>query len=84
MKLSWHMEGLYKKSVIASNVQNVHLTASLLTLVVFFYFKSMLRKSVKLFMLGGWDETTIKISLMVSKEQRVAVKIWSKTWPPTS
>lgn len=69
------MEGLYKKSVIASNVQNVHLTASLLTLVVFFYFKSMLKKSVKLFMLGGWDETTIKISLMVSKEQRVAVKI---------
>ena len=69
------MEGLYKKSVIASNVQNVHLTASLLTLVVFFYFKSMLRKSVKLIMLGGWDETTIKISLMVSKEQRVAVKI---------
>ena len=55
------MEGLYKKSVIASNVQNVHLTASLLTLVVFFYFKSMLRKSVKLFMLGGWDETTIKL-----------------------
>ena len=35
-------------------------------------------------MVGGWDKTTIKISLIVSKEQRVAVKIWSKTGPPTS